>query len=129
MDLVGKTLVPKDIEWFKMVDGHLYFFFGKMPVLLSQLRLVGSVIPFVFNFYSSLYILDINSLSGVQMEKVLACLFISVVDSFAGPDGFIAVLYQFFKALTATLLRLLHKTERKKRGLHSPSEACLFTFF
>lgn len=117
------------MERFKTVGGHLYFFFGKTPVLHSQLRLAGSVIPFVFNFYSSLYILDINSLSGVQMEKVLACLFISVVDSFAGPDGFIAVLYQFFKALTATLLGLLHKIERKKRGLNSPSGACLFTFF
>lgn len=54
------------------------------------------------------------------MEKALSCLFISVVDSFAGPGGFIAELYQIFKALTAALLRLFHKIERKKRGLNSP---------
>jgi hypothetical protein len=63
------------------------------------------------------------------VEKALLCLFIFVVGSTAGPDGFIAELYQNFQSSNSKTSQIVPQNRKEERRPNSPSEACLFTFF
>lgn len=60
-------LTAKNIKYFlKLFIRHLSFFFGEVSTSFTNL-LTGSSVMLMFNFCSSLYILDINTLSGKDL--------------------------------------------------------------